>query len=284
MSETSLRSEAIPSDATGPWGVTPFLETVDAMSGGGTGALVFGPRDKPFGMVLVEHGQICWAVATGMEQRLTILLEEQAPDSMPPSSTRDIIRRCARESLPLGETLVESGVVSQSGLRLALRRHTLEALLALQKSPYKEPAWVEHQKHRYEARFTFSPRELLVGIGAMLYDQEATRAEHELAQIVKRGMAASFLRDTGSSMPYPVYELRGDELSIKELFSLGKWAAATADVASPLSGAEGLVSVTTPARKSAVTWASGRLLHVAVCDDPPSLGRLIGAWMQSRET
>jgi len=265
--------------------VSALLENVDALSSGGTGALVFGPRDKPFGMVLVEHGQICWAVISGMEHRLTILLEEQAPDSMPPSSTRDVIRRCMREQLPLGETLVESGVVSQNGLRLALRRHTLESLLALQKSPYREPVWVEHQKQRYEARFTFSPRELLVGLGAMLYPQEATLAEHELGQIVKRGMAATFLRDAGAGVgaPYPIYELRGDELGIKELFSLGKWAAATAEVTSPLAGPEGLVSVTTPARKSAVTWVSGNLLHVAVCDDPPSLGRVIGAWMQARE-
>src|ERR1700753_1700020 len=104
-----------------------LLGMIDELPAGATGALRFGEH----GIVLVESRKICWAAANNMRVRLTDILCNTATPPVPRDQVEEIARACTKTRRPLGESLVESGLVSETGLKAALRRHTVEAVAHL---------------------------------------------------------------------------------------------------------------------------------------------------------
>ena len=100
-----------------------LLEHVEGLPPGSTGILGFDD-----GVILVDGGRICWARAPDMREHLPDLPCELTHPPLSRGLVEDTFRRCKEEGTPLGETLVKSGLVSESGLRTALSRHNAEAI------------------------------------------------------------------------------------------------------------------------------------------------------------
>ena len=60
------------------------------------------------------------------------------------------------ERIPLGETLVERGIVTTEGLSHALRRHTAEAICVLASSKALSPVWASNRQRPYDAQHSLS--------------------------------------------------------------------------------------------------------------------------------
>ncbi len=76
-----------------------------------------------------------------MEHRLTDILRHETDPPLPKAIFESVYEECHRERIPLGETLVERGIVTTEGLSHALRRHTAEAICVLASSKALSPVW-----------------------------------------------------------------------------------------------------------------------------------------------
>jgi hypothetical protein len=249
-----------------------LLETIEQLPAGATGALLINPgspEGEPSGSVLVEGGRVCWAVATGMKERLTDILRHQASPALDRALLEDAYRRCRVHRKPLGEYLVESGLVSRDGLRRALRQHTGEAVAVLSRASDRSTEWREHRSKRYDASFTFSPSELLVGLGALRGYYKAREASERL-HFVLDGAAtgAAFVRSSDTAVLLPVAAVGADRIGVRELVDIGRWAAGILDVCQCFSPQRTLVSCTGGGGASFVAWQEGDILYVAACEDP----------------
>jgi hypothetical protein len=246
------------------------LEQVEALPEGSTGGLVFGAH----GTVLVEEGRVCWATATGMRTRLTDLICGQSKEPVERSLVEAVYRRCQQTRTPLGEALVASRLVTPEGLHGALLQHTSEALMQIGASR-SSAAWVPHRAARYDARYTFSPAELLVRSGAMAHPELATAAGAQLAHALAiEGAGVAFGRPPGWAVPMPVAEVRTAQLSLSELRALGRWAVDTLDICSAVAPGA-LVGATREDGQAIVAWPSGPSVLVALCDGPSALAGVI---------
>src|SRR5262249_5872261 len=105
-----------------------LLHVFERVPSDASGALVREQSDGTMaGALLVEHGRVCWAMRRRYPRRLTdILADEQ--NTLSPAQLDEVFAMCRRERRPLGETLIERGMVSLPILHRALLRHTCEAL------------------------------------------------------------------------------------------------------------------------------------------------------------
>ncbi|HEY0840141.1 MAG TPA: hypothetical protein VGD74_08145, partial [Vulgatibacter sp.] len=120
-------SAAVP--ITGEPSVDPILllERVEAVGTEASGALIFGDA----GMVLVERGRVCWAVAADRQERLGTILREHCHASVSQEVLDATFRRCQQEGRPLGESLLEQGLITSEALREALLRQSIEGIHSL---------------------------------------------------------------------------------------------------------------------------------------------------------
>ncbi|MEO7731533.1 MAG: DUF4388 domain-containing protein, partial [Kofleriaceae bacterium] len=125
------------------------------------------------GSVFVETGRVCWAAAPGRSGRLRDLLHRHSARPVDDVELDDAFAACRQAQRPLGELLVERGLVSDEGLRAALKQHTVESLIAQCDGLPRPVTWVRHRRRGYHARFTFAPVELLAAAGAQLYPHES---------------------------------------------------------------------------------------------------------------
>jgi hypothetical protein len=248
-----------------------LLDHVEQLPAGATGALVVGHIARPEGTILVEAGRVCWAVAGGMQQRLTDILCHQATPALDRHAVESIYRRCRAESLPLGEMLVREGLVSADGLRRALRQHTGEAVAALAREG-GTPTWIDHRRRGYDARFTFSAAELLVGIGAWRTHERAAEARAILESLVDPdGRAVAFARCDESATPCPVAAIGAGEFSVRALVDLGRWAASTLDVAAAFCPERSCVALVGDDGHAALAALHHEFIVVVSCDDASTL-------------
>lgn len=140
--------------------VLPLLIEIELLPEGTTGAFVFGPADKPVGTVLVEDGQICWAAAAKTGKRLTCLIEERANGSIEKGLIQMVFDECRLTGAPVGETLVERGILSPETFREVLLEHTVESFKVLMSETEMPPQWVTHRRKGYNPQFTFSTHEV----------------------------------------------------------------------------------------------------------------------------
>lgn len=282
VSGTPLRLDFSEAD---PLRVLPLMEAVERMPAGATGAFLFGPVQKPFGTVLVENGRVCWAGAAQLGSRLSDLLRSMLSPGADPHTLEETVRRCLRTSTPLGEALVQSGLMSAEHFREALCTHTSEALLVLTQDEQAQPTWHAHRKQRYDARFTFSPTEILSGVGACIAPQAAAEARRDLARYLKSegcGLAFAELADAGetegdSKKFFPVSEKRGAALTITEMQQLGAWGRSALSKMSLGPGAQPrLFTLRGAEGDSLITWRTGDLLYVVICPSSSSFAFIVG--------
>ena len=228
------------------------------------------------GSVFVETGRVCWAAATGRSGRLRDLLHRHSARPIGEVELDDAFAACRDAQLPLGELLVERGLVSDDGLRAALKQHTVESLITQCDGQPRPVTWVRHRRRGYHARFTFTPIELLAAAGAQLYPTESLRAEADVRFDVPGASTMGSFAIGDDDQPVAVWATGRGAARVRDLLGLGDWAAAALDVCngfSPAAMARAVAGVTGPA---ALGWRSTRrLVHAAVIDDPLVLAEVV---------
>jgi hypothetical protein len=250
-----------------------LLRGIDGLPAGATGALVLTDCDSSQGTVLVEDRRICWAAAPDMENRLTELLREQSRDPLSAMAFAELYEECHRESLPLGETLVERGLVSSDGLRCAFRQHTAEAIARLSAAASLTLTWAPNRTGRYDAQFSFATSELLCCIGALGLETAAEEADQTLREVTpERSVGVAFL--TGADHGLPVAQVSAESWCCQSLLDLGEWALAALGNRAPEEKLESILgSDTVNSLKRA--WRSGDAVFVRwTGDEEPPASRL----------
>lgn len=229
------------------------------------------------GSVFVETGRVCWAAAPGRSGRLRDLLHRHSARQLADAELDDAFAACRDAQRPLGELLVERGMVSDDGLRAALKQHTVESLIAQCDGVPRPVTWVPHRRRGYSARFTFTPVELLAAAGAQLYPAEAPSVVVELPGASTIGSFA--IGD--EELPVALWASGSAASSVRDLLGLGDWAAAALAVCngfSPAAMERAIAKISGPA---AIAWRSSRrLVHAAVIDEPGDLASAVAdlAW------
>lgn len=244
-----------------------LLKGIERLPDGATGALVFAAKDAPQGTVLVEENRVCWAAASNMEHRLTHILRHQSDSPLPPEAIEEIYQECLRDGIPLGETLVERGVVTAEGLWRGLRQHTAEAICVLATTSNLAPIWASNRQRRYDAQFTFSTSELLSCAGAFGFEAQAEEAELTLKEITPRE-AVGLAYQADPTRELPLAHVSAQDWDCQELIEIGRWARSVLPAIDDDEGAP-------PAREEAVgvvdsddgptlrrAWRAGPLLYV----------------------
>jgi hypothetical protein len=228
------------------------------------------------GSVFVETGRVCWAAAPGRSGRLRDLLHRHSARPLNDVELDDAFAACRAAQRPLGELLVERGLVSDGGLRAALKQHTVESLIAQCDGMPRPVTWVPHRRRGYHARFTFTPVELLAAAGAQLYPNWSLGAEPEWMFDLPGASTLGSFAIGDEDQPVAVWAAGAGAARVRDLLGLGDWAAAALAVCngfSPAAMDRALASVTGAA---ALGWRSNRrLVHAAVIDDPSILAQVI---------
>lgn len=252
-----------------------LLGAVEEIGRGATGALIVGPREAPLGMIFVELGRVCWATSSATRHRLTDLLRHATHPPLPLSELERVYQTCKAEGRPLGEELVSSGLLTADTLRLALVQHTLEAFATIQDDDGRCPpfAFVEHRRRGYDPRFTFSPAELMVGLGRLRFGAVVEQAACELSRYrddITAGVA--FLRDGSSHFPLPVCAIELESLRVGDLYELGAATASCFDLSVSIDPACNAYILSTSDGCSVVGWQDERIAYALLVRGAASLG------------
>ena len=201
---------------------------VDELGASATGEVVVGGGAGPMGTVFVEGGRVCWAAARGLARRLSELLAGRS--GLSPSEMEVVYSRCKARRVPLGEHLVESGVLAASELRTALLQHTAESLLVLTEAGGR--ATFRPREGGYSPRFTFATGEVLSRACAAQHAAIAASAEVALAAAFQGDdWAAAFVRSDSSALPAPIAIFGAAPSTSTALLRAGRWAVSALDVA-----------------------------------------------------
>jgi hypothetical protein len=232
---------------------------VDDLPPDAVGEIVFlgHGHDGPIGAVFVENGRVCWAAASGLARRLSDLLAASA--GLDSAAMEDHYRHCKRLGAPLGEHLVNAGLVTAEGLRSALLKHTAESLEVLC-APGHAAQWVSRRRGGYSPRFTFRTPEVLSHIFASIHPRVAEDAVAELADaFADRGWGAAFMRSSTRASPDPV-AVYGHSLDrVQALVRLGRWASSTLDITTALNDESAFVA-TVLENGALVAWKSNETI------------------------
>jgi hypothetical protein len=259
------------------------MQVVESLPPSARGALLVGPQSEPLGTILIEANRVCWSAAAGMSGRLRDILRSHCNEA-PPGATLDAIcTRCRRDSQPLAEALLGSGLVSPDHMRAALKQHTIESLLAVDDAVAElcgnharhwPMQWIDHAGCGYRPRYTFGAVEVLAAAGAQRLEQgEAecmTRHLDALAEPDSALVALSF-RPDGT----PLYVGAGTGLAIglSDLIELSGWAEAALG-ASPGFSPEVARACLRAADGGAVAWRYNGQCCAALCAGNEALRRL----------
>lgn len=243
------------------------LETHPAASG----ALLFEGK----GMVLFEAGRICWAMASTAQRTLTGLLQERCAGT-DPKRLQELYRRCKEEGRPLGETLVERGVISSDEFRSALLEHTAEAVyrLGLGLDDDQTPGrWVAHRRQRYDAAFTFDPLEIVLHTGRR-YLPDVAEEGHDTLQwhLAEESRGIAFVLAEDGAALAPIAAVGQGDWKMADVSLLSEWAPR----ALPGWGQVNLFMTSWVDGGALVAWRKGRLACLASCPTPSSLAWVLG--------
>jgi hypothetical protein len=212
-----------------------------------------------------------------MKQRLTDILRHEADPPVPESALDAIYQRCRSTKQPLGEALVSSGLVTEGGLRRALRQHNAEslALISMGGVTLEGARWSE-RKARYDARFTFGPAELLVALCALHQTQLAGQARQWLLQVLGGGgLGIAYTRCIDCSVALPLAQVGAEHLSIGDFIDMGERAERAMTVANQLAGGT-TFATTGPDGSSFVAWQQKDLLYALLCQSRGAMARVLG--------
>lgn len=265
-----------------PAPLAAFLERIEEMSSEGTGALrVEGARSS--GAVLVEGGRICWAVVDGSARRLTDMLRAQMDPLAERGAIEALYRSCQRTGRPLGEALVQEGLVTEIGLRTALLDHSADAVASLSRIAPARLSWIEHRRRRYDARYSFSPLEVLAAVGSLAAPAEVHRALEGLRfRLAAGGAGVAYTRSLGFSAPLPLALVGAERLRLGEALELGRWAIDALEVARALSPSRDLVATFRRTGGGSAAWEEGATALAATFTDASSLAFALARHARSR--
>jgi hypothetical protein len=230
-------------------------EIVEQLPDGTAGELLFrGTGATSEGALFVENRRVCWSAARGLARRLSDLLA--APAKLDAEHMESIYAACTRKRIPLGEYLVDAGLLTPSDLRSALLRHTTESLHALC-GPGSSAEWVPRRSGGYNSQFTFSTTEVLARTLAESHQALAACAATELAEAFDgRDWGAAFVRSASRAGPEPI-GVQGDfPDKIRVLLRLGQWASSSLDIKSLVQGDDTFVA-TVLDESALVAWRCG---------------------------
>lgn len=217
---------------------------VDGLDPDEVGELRISHRGHPLGAVFVQNNRVCWVAAAGLERTLSQLLVERA------GITRDAMERhferCRAAKVPVGEDLVDRGVIGPNALRGALFDHSTASLASLCRDGARAE-W-RPRTRTYAARFTFSTSELLVRTNALSradVAEAATLSIRDLFDAAEGDWAVAFVRCSERAIPIAVALLGAFPARASALSSHAKWAMSCLDVAGTFAGARPSVVATT---------------------------------------
>ena len=249
-----------------------LLAAVDERPPTEAGAYVIDGEDAVLGSVLVETSRVCWAQAPGRRARLRELLRGHAERALDDTELDDAFARCRDERRPLGDILAERALVSDHGLRAAIKQHTVESLIAQCRGASERVTWVPHRRCGYHPRFTFPPTELLAAAGAELYPAEAAGAEYALEPVLHGTRAAGSFAIGDDDAAVAVYVSISIPLALRDVLWLGDWAAAALAACNGFSPGVMARAIADTGGRAVLGWRSARrLVHMAVFDDPQRL-------------
>jgi hypothetical protein len=248
--------------------ILPLLERIEVLDAAATGSYALGEA-RSHVLVFVQHGRVCWAVSRSMRGRLTDLLVEQGGRRVGREAFEGAYLDCKALRRPLGELLVERGLVTVDELRSALRAHTCEALASAEAAQYARLRFTAHDAPTYDARFTFSPLELLLGVARALSPACVSRAEQALAAVLPEGTAGLAYARRGGGPPLAAAGLESlAGLGVRDMVELGAFLQGAWDVAGALAAGPQFVSFTRADRAACLAWVDGALILVAACREP----------------
>lgn len=263
-------------DAARSWrdGLVEALALVERTPAG-AGAWQFGPASRPGGVVLVEHGRLCWAVAHGGRRLTDVLVEEHALDR---ALVHDVYRRCQGDGTPLGQALVSAGLVAEAALRAALLQQSAEALVLLASTP-EPPRWMPHRTGSYAPQYTFTASEVAASATAIATGADASaRAAALAAMLGGGGWGAAY---SPGAPPLPVAVV-GAAPAFEDVVALGAWAQGVTAAWSRRRGPPRLVTWRLHAA-SVVAWTDPDGPCAAVCEDPATVSRLLARHVRFTE-
>ncbi len=237
--------------------LTAFFRRVEDLGPDATGALLFACEARDVGALLIERGRVCWAATPEMRARFTALICDQSEGRLAPEQVRAVYKRCIESGEPLGQTLVADGVVSDEGLRRVLRQHNAEAV-ALLSLPGRVATWHPRPDHSYDPRFSFTPAELYVSVGALANVPGARVARSRLRALASPPNIGAGFIVTGHEL-LPVAEVNGSAISVAQLQVLEGWLGELAQTTTLGMGAPRLSLLRTESDQCALGWFEGCL-------------------------
>lgn len=240
--------------------VLKLLSFVDELSFGATGALSFGAK----GVILVESRRVCWAVARGMPFTLTEILREQSSPPLSLGAVEAVYRRSKRSGQPIGEALLQGGLVTATGLKAALLRHSAEAIAELALAKAEPEAFLPHARAGYNPRFSFSTSELLAMFGSRDDPTRAAAAQQELQSSLVPGSVGIAFSCKGANSRVIAVDPSCD-LPVTDLSELCVWVAGMFDVTRTVDPQMNAARATWGANTALVTWTADDVGYVGVC-------------------
>jgi len=219
---------------------------VDELGPAEVGELRIHHGERVAGAVFVQGNRVCWVAAAGLERTLSQLLVARA--GIEAAAMERHFERCRDARVPVGEDLVQRGVIGPNALRSALFEHSTASLAVLCRDGARGE-WRPRERS-YAARFTFATAELAARTYALAEAPVADRAAHTLADLFEPSegdWAAAFVRSPGRASAVPVALVGAFPERASRLVSYAKWAASCLDVTSVFAGA----------RASVFAWGRG---------------------------
>ncbi len=235
------------------------------------GALV---RKRPdgslLGAVLVERGRVCWAVCNDCPNRLTDLLVAES-DALTNELVTSLVAECRRDHVPLGETLLSRGLISQPVLHRALLRHTCEALDHLLREETIPWSWVDHAHAGYDPLLTFSPIEILVGLQTLISFEAAVRAKTTLDVSMAAGLRGFAIERT-HGMRAPIAQIGCETM---DLTTLGDLSVHADEIMSVAATADLKVAVVEFRELAFASWAEDNIRYVLLREGELAFNQLL---------
>jgi hypothetical protein len=277
---------------TGPrWStLLDVLAFIEGLPPGISGLVSFGADGA--GGILVEDRRVCWAVARGLKRRLTDLLAERSELSS--VDLDELYTQSRIAGVPIGQVMVERGLLAPRVLDIALRRHTAESLVALCRSD--EPVrWAPRGGGGYHARFTYRPVDLVFDVVGLEHRAVQLDAQATLAGFAgpgRRGVA--FLADDDVRPMIPIAELAAEPLegsatdagadpdgglSLGDMFGLADRARAVWFASRELAAFPDFTITTAASGASTAIWWRGSIVYAVVCSDRRSLAAVTATLM-----